>query len=115
MIRSTPGGTTEIRDGSAPYERDEVPGLVLGRGDQSIGLDDHLLLTDDAGEGLGAVAVGQRCVLDPTQGMGGVDEGHPPPFTREPPDLAAEPVVRVDHVVPPRLVPHLGPQHRGRK
>ena len=102
--RSTPGGTTRVRDGVGAVEADQLAGLLVGVGDQPVGLGDDLLLADDAGAGLGPVAVGQRLVLDLGQGVRGVDERHAPPVAGEPADLAGEPVVRVDDVVVARLV-----------
>ena len=70
-------------------------------------------LADDPALRLGGVAVGQREVLDLGQGVHGVHERHVPPVGGEPADLAGQPVVRVDEVVPARVV--RGPRPAGRR
>ena len=94
-------------------EPDELAGLLVGVGDQPVGLGDHLLLADHAGARLGPVALGERRVLDLGQGVRGVDQRHAPPVAGQPADLPGEPVVRVDDVVVAGLVLGLLAQHRG--
>ena len=106
------------RDGADParvgaVERDEFGRLVGGGRDQPVGLGDHLFLADDAGLRLRVVTVGEQQVLHLRQGVGGVDEWHPPPLAGQPADLAGEPVVGVDEVVPARLVADLGAHDAG--
>ncbi len=78
---------------------DQLVGLLGGVGDQPVGGGDDLGLADDAGGGLGGVAVGQVGVLDLGHGVHGVHQGGAPALGGEPADVAGEPVVRVDQVV----------------
>src|SRR5690606_34170696 len=78
---------------------DELAGLLVGVGDQPVGGGDDLGLADDAGGGLGGVAVGQVGVLDLGHGVHGVHQRHAPALGGEPADVAGEPVVGVDQVV----------------
>src|SRR5690606_27809941 len=77
----------------------EFAGLFGGVGDQPFGGGDDLGLADDAGGGLGDVAVGQVGVLDLGHGVHGVHQGDAPALGGEPADVAGEPVVGVDQVV----------------
>ena len=66
----------------------------------------------------GAAARGRRrsasaSVLDLGEGVRGVHQRHAPALGGEPADLAGQPVVRVDDVVPARLVGGLRAQHAG--
>jgi hypothetical protein len=90
--------------GVGAVEADQLTGLLVGVGDQPVGLGDDLFLADHAGAGLGSVALGQRLVLDLGERVRGVDERDAPAVAGEPADLAGEPVVRVDDVVEARLV-----------
>ena len=79
---------------------DEVGRLALGVRDQPVGGLDDLGLADLAAGRLRAVVGGQVQVLDPRHGVHRVDQRHAPPVSSEPADLAGEPVVGVQHVVP---------------
>ena len=112
--RSTPGRDDERARGVGAVVLDELAGLLVGVGDQPVGLGDHLLLADHPGARLGPVALGQRRVLDLGERVRGVDQRHAPPVAGQPADLAGQPVVRVDDVVEARLVLGLLAQHRRR-
>ncbi|GAA3096283.1 hypothetical protein GCM10020254_46880 [Streptomyces goshikiensis] len=79
-----------------PYEFFRFLG---GVGDEPVRGRDDLGLADDAGGGLGRVALGQRRVLDLGHGVHRVDERDAPALGGEPADVAGEPVVGVDEVV----------------
>ncbi len=66
---------------------------------QPVGGPDDLCLADDAGGGLGGVALGEGGVLDLGHGVHGVDERDAPALGGQPADVAGEPVVGVDQVV----------------
>ncbi len=73
--------------------------LLLGVGNEPVGGLDDLRLADLTTGRLRRVAVGEVGVLHTGHGVHGVDERHLPAVVGEPPDLAGEPVVRVDEVV----------------
>ncbi|MGX1369120.1 hypothetical protein RKD19_004479 [Streptomyces canus] len=77
----------------------EFLALLGGVRDEAVGGGDDLGLADDAGGGLGGVAVGEVGVLDLGHGVHGVHERGAPALGGEPADVAGEPVVRVDQVV----------------
>ncbi|CAM5453397.1 hypothetical protein SPURM210S_06586 [Streptomyces purpurascens] len=105
--RPSAGGAGQVHAGVDHGELVQVGGVVLcqvvglfgGVGDEAVGGGDDLGLADDAGGGLGAVAVGQVGVLDLGHGVHGVHQGDAPALGGEPADVAGEPVVGVDQVV----------------
>ena len=107
------GRDDEGAGGVGAVEPHELAGLLLGVGDEPVGLGHHLLLADDPGPRLGAVADRQRLVLDLREGVRGVDQRHAPPVAGEPAHLARQPVVRVDDVVVAGLVLGLLAEHGG--
>lgn len=88
---------------------DELVGLFGGVRDEAVGGGDDLGLADDAGGGLGRVALGQCGVLDLGHGVHGVDEGDAPAFGGEPAHVPRQPVVGVDEVVVAGAVAGPGP------
>ncbi len=100
---STPGGTTSIRVGSAPYRSISSAASVGGVGDQPVRLGDDLLLADQPAARFRFVVVGHRGVLDLGQGVRGMHQRHPPAVLGQVPDLAGQPVVRVHDVVVARV------------
>ena len=111
--RSTPGGMVTVRLRVGAVQLDELAGLLLGVADQPVGLGHHLVLADHPDHRLRGVALGQRGVLDPGQGVRAVHQRHPPAVPGQPADLPGQPVVRVHDPVVAGLVPGLGPQHAG--
>ena len=94
---------------------DELAGLVIGVGGEPARGVDDLLLSDDADVRFGFISLGEFEVLYLGHRVHGVHERDAPALGREPPHLAAEPVVRVDEVVPAfgsaRLDPHNAGSH----
>jgi hypothetical protein len=74
--------------GVGVVEVDQLLGLDVGVGDEHVRGLDHLLLADDAGLGLGGVALGERLVLDPGHRVHGVHQRHAPAVAGERADLA---------------------------
>ncbi|MGX1243553.1 hypothetical protein RKD46_004657 [Streptomyces pseudovenezuelae] len=93
----------------------EFLALLGGVGNQAVGGGDDLGLADDAGGGLGGVAVGQVGVLDLGHGVHGVHERGAPALGGEPAHVAGEPVVRVDQVVVAGAVAGPGLHHAVRE
>ena len=97
--------------GPGAVQLDQLARLFCGVGDQPVGGRHDLALAADPDRGLGAVTAGQGQVLDLAQGVHGLDEGDPPPLRRDGRDLAGQPVVRVQQVVPAGREGGLGAQH----
>ena len=110
---STPGGTTSILPGSAPYSSISCVGLGGGVRHQPVGLGDHLLLADQPAARLRLVVLRHGGVLDLGQGVRGMHHRHPPAILGQVADLPGEPVVRVHDVVVPGIAARLGPHHPG--
>ena len=83
-----------------PVELDELAGLVISIRGQPARRVDDLLLSDDADVRLGRISLGELEVLHLGHRVHGMHERDAPALGREPPHLAAEPVMRVDEVVP---------------
>jgi hypothetical protein len=94
-------------------ELDEVSGLALGVGHEPVRRLDDLRLADLTAGRFWTVVRGEVEVLDPGHGVHRVDEGDAPAICRQPADLAGQPVVRVQDVVPALGPGGRRPHHAG--
>ena len=97
--------------GRGAVQLDQLPRLVRRVGHQPVGGRHDLALAPDPDRGLGAVAAGQRQVLDLAQGVHGLHQRNPPALRGHRPHLTGQPVVRVHQVVPAGREVGLGAQH----
>ena len=89
----------------------ELIGFLARGRDEPVGLGDDLLLADHPRHRFGHITVGEQRVLHLGQRVRRVNERNTPPLAGQPADLPRQPVVRMDDVVPARLVVRLRAHH----
>src|SRR5699024_123209 len=96
---------------TGPVVLSELVRLVVGVGDEPVGLADQLVLAPYADFGFSGVTLGQRGVLDAGHGVHALDEGHTPPAGSDHTRTSDHPVMAVDVVVVARFALSFGTQH----
>src|SRR5699024_11608326 len=96
---------------TGPVVLSELVRLVVGVGDEPVGLADQLVLAPYADFGFSGVTLGQRGVLDAGHGVHALDEGHTPPAGSDHTRTSGQPVMAVDEGVVVRFALSFGTQH----